>query len=131
MSREKKERNNGLEFAIINDTEESRGVQVGVVNGADESRGVQAGIINLVVESRGVQAGVINYAGDSYGVQAGIINLADVNYLGKLRGVQLSPFLNMCGQNSKGVQLGAINWRNGGKWYSRLIPIVAIRRGLL
>ena len=27
------------------------------------------------------------------------------------------------------MQLGLFNWRKGGKWYSRLTPIVAIRTG--
>ena len=129
----------GLELALNNNTKISKGLEIGGVNVSEESRGVQVGAINAANELNcGAQIGGMNGAGESRGVQIGVANLAIksnygvqigliYNYSKKLRGAQFSPLLNICGEDSKGFQLGLINWRNGNPWYSKLVPIAAIR----
>jgi hypothetical protein len=41
--------------------------------------------------------------------------------------LQIGPFINYCGRDSLGVQVGLINIRAGNPWYSTVIPILAVR----
>ena len=61
-----------------------------------------------------------NYCGDVLGVMLGLWNYAEV-----FRGVQVG-LVNVCGSNSVGVQLGALNFRSGSFLPS---PLVALRFG--
>ena len=107
---EEKRKENMLEAALKDITYESRGVQIGAVNGAIESScRFQIGACNYAIESRGVQIGGINYA------------------YNKLIGIQLGLLLNNCGPGSVGIQVGIINVRRGNPWYSKIIPILAVR----
>ncbi len=150
---EEKRKENMLEAALKDITYESRGVQIGAVNGAIESscrfqigacnyaiesRGVQIGAFNGAIESRGVQIGAVNGAEESsYGFQIGAFNgaiesrgvqIGGINYAyNKLIGIQLGLLLNNCGPGSVGIQVGIINVRRGNPWYSKIIPILAVR----
>jgi|TARA_Y100000296_G_C5065762_1_gene202247 hypothetical protein len=75
---------------------------------------------------RGVQlSGLGNMADEIHGVQGSLgFNLAN-----KLRGLQMTLYGNYCGEDSKGIQVGLINYREGGNWYSKFSPIIAIRTG--
>jgi hypothetical protein len=115
----------GLELALYSEINSSRGAQVGGVNGTGESKGAQIGIINIAEDSSyGAQIGILNVAEDSsYGAQVGLTG----NFTRKLRGVQISGLLNICGEDTLGVQVGPINYRSGVPWYTAIIPIIAIR----
>ncbi len=143
----KTEQYSGLEIALIsNEKNDSRGVNVaggwneakdssyGVnvalgINGAvDSSYGVNvAGVGNVVKDSSyGMNvAGLANYVEkEMYGAQLSLVNAA-----GKLRGLQAGLY-NVCGEDSKGLQIGLINRREGVPWYAKITPVIAIRTGI-
>lgn len=115
----KAEKFSGLEIALINETTESRGVNVaGLVNVADDS----SYGVNVAGESKGVNVGLINYVLEKcYGCQLGVINANNW-----MRGAQFGLY-NVCGKDSKGVQIGLLNHRKKAPWYSRFIPLIAVR----
>lgn len=106
--------------------------------------GLSAGINILRDNLYGVLIGAVNYIdGDQFEKSKGVVvsglgnrikgpfegvSFGAVNYCESLRGLQLG-LVNICGEDSKGAQLGIFNYRDSGPWYSRLFPGIAVRRG--
>ncbi|HEA46202.1 MAG TPA: hypothetical protein ENH99_00275 [Candidatus Pacearchaeota archaeon] len=129
-----------LEIALRNDAIEAK-TQIGLINNAGRSN-VQVGLSNKATEINGAQigllendsvkvngfqiAGVMNDSFEVSGSQiAGFANGAE-----KIYGFQGALLYNRCGEDSCGVQFGLINHRKGGDWYSRFIPLIAVRTGM-
>ncbi len=139
INEELRERYRGLEVGLKNYAIKLRGIQIGGINFADElSYGAQIGPYNHALESRGAQIGFDNRVyRSSHGVQIGVINSAKelrgaqigfCNLVRKrFRGLQLGILSNYCGPDSAGVQVALINIRAGNHWYSKIIPIIAVR----
>ncbi|MBS3085222.1 hypothetical protein J4225_00880 [Candidatus Pacearchaeota archaeon] len=70
-----------------------------------------------------VALGVNYHPNELFGMQVGAGNGAL-----KLRGCQVG-FYNVCGEDSKGVQIGFLNRRENAPWYAKVIPFIAIRNG--
>ena len=129
----------GLELAVINARKAQKGIQLGGLNIAGENHGLQTGLCNIASTNIGSQIGILNiiYYNECFGVQAGIVNasyqicgvqIGITNLVEELRGAQISAIYNVCGgTDTVGVQLGLINYRSGNPWYSRIIPLLAIR----
>ena len=81
---------------------------------------------NIADEVRGSQGSITwgNEADEVYGLQWMVLGS---NIARRLRGIQVNLGYNECGEDSIGIQVGLVNRREGGNWYSRVIPIIAIR----
>jgi hypothetical protein len=113
----------GLDFNLVGKTENFKGLKFSsLYNYAHELTGIQqSDVINIADKYKGMQAAPINYAKEAYGLQTGAIS-----YAKKFRGIQFS-LINICGEDSEGLQVGLINYRKGAPWYARFIPFFAFR----
>ncbi len=108
----------GLELAIGTQTREVEGVQLALIYAqADKFTGVQWGLVNNTNDGLGVQWGFVNLAQDMKGVQLSAVNWTKgnlmgvqwgwVNYADNVTGVQFG--LVNWANTMKGVQLGLVN----------------------
>ena len=80
----------GVQFACVNQSENSEWLTVGLMNiTSDRARGIQLGILNSTMEMRGLQLGILNYTERMSGVQLGFINLISESP------VMFFPIINM------------------------------------
>ena len=116
-----------MEVALINDTRKVIGGQASVISIVDELYGGQFGYICHVKKKlMGMQISTgISGAKELIGMQISVL----ISGVEKLIGFQGSLFYNVCGEDSYGMQVGLINHRLGGNWYSRFVPFIAIRTG--
>ena len=85
----------GVQWALVNNTDDGLGVQWGFVNIAKEMKGIQLGGVNWTKgDFTGVQWGWVNYADNATGVQFGL-----VNWTNTMKGVQLG-LVNVIKNNS-------------------------------
>ena len=128
-----------LQINLLTEAEYIEGAQFGLVNisgsdyGPSKMNGLQFGAINIASEVKGTQGGLVNLIleGDMKGVQAGAVNVID----GVAKGVQIglinytNPLSwNSLEKESKLLQIGLINYNSEGKWYSRCVPLISIRK---
>lgn len=140
IQRKETRKHTGLDIGITNNTEQFKGMQIGAFNEAwEDSSGVQFGGINSCARGCiGMQIGLYNDAGNLKGIQVGFENITIYNNCGfqvgvynaaleKLRGLQIGLLVNYCGHDSSGVQVAPINIRTSNPWYSKVVPILAVR----
>jgi hypothetical protein len=114
---------------LYNGSPDLKGVQTGSFNIAEYLKGLQMGWLNLVIhDMTGVQIGILNSVGldstyydkrhKATGVQVGLANANSVSF----NGIQFG-FLNLAKQGNY-FQIGVINIRETGPWYTRITPLV-------
>lgn len=81
----KAEKFTGLQWSLVNNTDDGLGVQLGFVNLAEQMKGIQWGCVNWAKqEMTGAQLGFVNYAQKMTGLQWGF-----VNYTEQMKGIQI------------------------------------------
>ncbi len=116
-------------IGINNRKENFSGLEVAIATNQVEKNA--KGMCNAIVmnDIGGNAIGVYNAGLATYikGKLKGLSFVLGLNYANSLRGVQISLLLNICGEDSIGIQVGLVNYRKSGKWYSRFFPLIAIR----
>ena len=79
----------GVQFAVISNTDDVRGIDFAIINYSESMRGIQFAIYNDTETLKGVQFGIVNHTGTiGKGVQFGIINIMENGFL------PIFPFIN-------------------------------------
>ena len=70
----------GVQYALVNNTNDGLGAQLGFVNLAQEMKGIQWGFVNWTKgKTTGAQLGLINYTESMKGLQLGLVNIIKNN----------------------------------------------------
>ena len=118
----------GVVGAVQSDVNNLIGIQIGVVNCNGNILGAQVGLANISDwETGGIQAGGFNVSSKLVGAQVGFSNyIYNDKCREYMRGVQIG-IVNVCPEDSVGLQVGVLNCRHENPWYSRCIPLIAVR----
>ena len=122
-----------IKINLLNNEKDFSGIEIGIAN-LDSgycSEGIRCGFLNDAKRLKGIQFATLNISEILQGIQIGVFNCVGRGHYPsdeKFRGLQIGLY-NAVGEDNKGLQIGAVNYRTGGKWYSRVLPIIAIRTG--
>jgi hypothetical protein len=103
-------KSSGLRVSLLNVVDEMSGLQLGLLNFNKFGNGPSLGLVynEAAIKSVGQQLGLWNMAGESEGIQFGVFN-----YAAEFEGMQFG-LINVAGKMSDGLQLGLLNFSNGG-----------------